>query len=63
MYQNQEQKVLGITLNSKVSINHKVRKKLKNHIKYCARTEVENGYLSYINSINKEQYVGLHRNI
>jgi hypothetical protein len=59
MFHNQEQKVLGITLNSKISINHKVRKKLRNTMKYSAITNVERGYVSYVNSINKEQALTL----
>ena len=56
MFKNNEQKVLGITVNSGVSINHKTRKALKNKIKYEETGEKEQGYLSYINSISKEQY-------
>lgn len=63
MFQNQEQKVLGITINSKVSINHKVRKKLKNTIKYNGIDKSRTGMLSYINSISSSQANKIKENI
>jgi hypothetical protein len=56
MFKNQEQRVLGITVNDKVSLNHKVRKKLKNTIKYNPMSNVLQGYMAYVNSINKDQF-------
>lgn len=56
MFKNQEQRVLGITVNDKVSVNHKYRKNLREKIRRSQMTEVELGKLAYIKSINEEQY-------
>jgi len=56
MFKNHEQRILGITVNTGVSVNSKIRKALKNKIKYEGKDESSTGYISYINSVNKEQY-------
>jgi len=55
MYKNREQRVLGITVNTKPSINSKIRKILRAKIHQGAINESDIGYISYINSISCEQ--------
>jgi retron-type reverse transcriptase len=56
MYKNKSQKVLGITVNEKVSLNRKIRKNLRAAIYNGKVTDVEMGHISYLKSVNKDQY-------
>lgn len=55
MFNNQKQQVLGICINSVISIDRKIRKILRAKIHQNNITESDQGYLVYINSINSEQ--------
>lgn len=56
MFKTEEQKVLGITVNKTVSINHKIRKRIRAAIHQNQITESVKGYIAYTGSVNKEQY-------
>jgi len=60
-YKNSSQKVLGMTVNEKVSMNRETRKKLRAAIYSGNVSSEEMGYLAYLNSVNPEQYLKLMR--
>ena len=59
MTKNESQKVLGINVNNKISINSKIRKNIRAAIHQNNIDEKVQGYLAYIYSVNKAQYMKL----
>jgi len=59
-YKHKAQKVLGINVNNGLSVNRKLRKKLRAIIHQDNLTEKDIGTLAFINSVNQNQYSKLY---
>lgn len=55
IYKNESQIVLGVTVNTKASVNYSIRKNLRAKIHQDNINASDIGYINYCNSINNEQ--------
>jgi hypothetical protein len=59
MFKNEQQKVLGLRLNDKISVDRTTRKRLRAKVVQKNLTISDRGMLSFIKSVNPDQYYNI----